>query len=136
MAEAAKPQARKIAAPQGNPETKPFWDAARDGKLMVGRCTSCHRAHYYPRSICPFCFTEGTTLEPASGKATIYTLSITYRGTPEPYAIGYVELEEGPRILTNFTGAALESFQIGDAVKVVWTPTEDGAPPVPMFAPA
>lgn len=139
MAEAST--TRKIPAPQGNPETKPFWDAAREGRLMVGRCApadsdGCGKAHYYPRSICPFCFTEGTTLEPASGEGTIYTLSVTYRGAPEPYAIGYVELAEGPRILTNFTGAPLESFRIGDRVKVVWTPTEDGAPPVPMFAPA
>ncbi len=134
---AEHPTPRKIPAPQGNPETKPFWDAAREGRLMVGRCQGgCGRAHYYPRSICPFCFTEGATLEPASGQGTIYTLSVTYRGTPEPFAIGYVELDEGPRLLTNFTGAALESFRIGDPVKVVWTPTEDGAPPVPMFAPA
>lgn len=136
MTEAAKPQARKIPAPQGNPETALFWAAAREGRLMVGRCASCGRAHYYPRSICPFCFTEGARLEEASGKATIYALSITYRGAPEPYAIGYVELAEGPRILTNFVGAALESFKIGDAVKLVWTPTEEGAPPVPMFGPA
>lgn len=132
---------RKIPAPQGNPETKPFWDAARAGKLMVGRCVpvdkgGCGKAHYYPRSICPLCFTPGAALEEASGKATVYTLSVTYRGAPEPFAIGYVELEEGPRIMTNFTGAALESFKIGDAVKVVFVPTEEGAPPVPMFAPA
>jgi uncharacterized OB-fold protein len=72
--------------------------------------------------------------EEASGKGEIYTLSVTYRGAPEPYAIGYVELAEGPRILTNFTGAPLESFRIGDAVKIVWIPTE-GGPPIPMFGP-
>jgi len=132
---ANEPSARKIAAPQGNPETKPFWDAAREGVLMIGRCAGCGRAHYYPRSICPFCFSADTKLEAASGRASIYTLSVTYRGAPEPYAIGYVELEEGPRVLTNFVGAPLERFKIGDPVKVVWTPTEDGAPPVPMFAP-
>jgi uncharacterized OB-fold protein len=129
-------QARNIPAPQTNPETTPFWEEARKGRLMVGLCSACKRAHYYPRSICPFCFTEGATLEPASGRGVIYTISVTYRGTPEPYAIGYVELEEGPRILTNFVGAPLETFKIGDRVKVVFTPTEEGAPPVPMFAPA
>ena len=134
---AEQPTVRKIAAPQGNPETKPFWDAAREGKLTIGRCVGgCGRAHYYPRSICPFCFTPGAVLEQASGEGVIYTLSVTLRGTPEPYAIGYVELKEGPRILTNFTGAPLESFHIGQPVRMVWTPTEDGAPPVPMFGPA
>jgi uncharacterized OB-fold protein len=128
--------ARKIPAPQTNPETKAFWEEAKEGRLMVGRCASCKRAHYYPRAICPFCFTDGATLEPASGRGTIYTVSVTYRGTPEPYAIGYVELEEGPRILTNFIGAPLERFKIGDRVKVEFRPTEAGGPPVPMFAPA
>lgn len=138
---AEQPTPRRIPAPQGNPETQPFWAAAREGRLMIGRCVSrdrggCGRAHYYPRGVCPFCFTPDAVLEPASGEGTIYTLSVTLRGAPEPYAIGYVELEEGPRILTNFTGAELESFHIGQKVKLVWTPTEDGAPPVPMFGPA
>ncbi len=133
---AEQPTTRKIAAPQGNPETQPFWDAAREGKLMIGRCVGgCERAHYYRRSICPLCFAPGAVLEQATGEGTIYTLSVTYRGTPEPLAIGYVELKEGPRILTNFTGAPLESFQIGQRVQLVWTPTDDGAPPVPMFGP-
>ena len=135
MADTQAPTARKIAAPQGNPETKPFWDAALEGRFLIKRCTACGKAHYYPRSLCPLCGSEETVWEEASGRGEIYTLSVTYRGTPEPYAIGYVELEEGPRILTNFTGAALESFGIGDKVKLVWTPTE-GGPPVPMFGPA
>jgi uncharacterized OB-fold protein len=138
---AEQPAPRKIPAPQGNPETEPFWAAAREGRLMIGRCVpadqgGCGKAHYYPRSICPFCFTPGATLEEASGKAIIYTVSVTYRGAPEPYAIGYVELQEGPRIMTGFTGAALESFRIGDPVKVMFVPTEEDAPPVPIFAPA
>ena len=46
-------QDRKIQAPQPNPETKAFWDAAAAGKLMIGKCTACGQVHYYPRSICP-----------------------------------------------------------------------------------
>jgi uncharacterized OB-fold protein len=136
---AEQPTVRKIPAPIGNPESKPFWDAAREGRFMIGRCAGeggCGKAHFYPRSVCPLCFTPGAVLEEASGEGTIYTLSVTYRGVPEPLAIGYVELAEGPRMLTNFTGAPLESFKIGDRVKLVWTPTEDGAPPVAMFGPA
>ncbi len=128
-------QTRKIPTPQGNPETKPFWDAAAEGRFLIKRCTACDKAHYYPRSLCPLCGSDETVWEEASGRGTIYTLSVTYRGTPEPYAIGYVELEEGPRILTNFTGGPLEAFAIGDKVGLVWTPTE-GGPPVPMFCPS
>lgn len=127
------PAGRKIPAPQGNPETQPFWAAAKDGRLMIGRCAACGKAHYYPRSICPFCFTPGATMEAASGRATIYTVSVTVRGTPEPYAIGYAELAEGPRILTNFLADDLLGLKIGEAVELTWTPTEPDAPPAPMF---
>ena len=130
---AEAPAARKIAAPQGNPETKPFWDAAAEGKFLIGRCTACGKAHYYPRSLCPFCF-GAATMEEASGEGAIYTVSVTYRGAPEPYAIGYVELKEGPRVLTNFTDCDFKALAIGQGVKIKWTPTE-GAP-IPMFTPA
>ena len=134
MAEPQTPQTRKIAAPQTNPETKPFWDAAAEGRFLIGRCTVCGKAHYYPRSLCPFCFGPAT-MEEASGEGVIYTFSVTYRGTPEPYAIGYVELAEGPRILTNFVDCDFRALAIGQAVKLRWTPPTDGGTPMPMFAP-
>ncbi|MEN3347185.1 MAG: uncharacterized protein V7632_820 [Bradyrhizobium sp.] len=46
-----------------NPETAPFWDAAKAGKLLIKRCTACGEAHYSPRSICPFCFSDRTVWE-------------------------------------------------------------------------
>jgi uncharacterized OB-fold protein len=130
---APAPATRKIAAPQINPETKSFWEAAAEGRFLIGRCTACGKAHYYPRSLCPFCFGQAA-MEAASGEGTIYALSVTYRGTPQPYAIGYVELKEGPRILTNFIDCDFKTLAIGQAVKLKGTPTE--GPPVPMFAPA
>jgi len=134
MAEAqAAPTVRKIPAPQGNPETKPFWDAAAEGRFLIGRCTACGKAHYYPRLLCPFCMGEAT-MEEASGDGEIYTFSVTYRGAPEPYAIGYVTLKEGPRILTNFVDCDFRALAIGQAVKIKWTAT-DGLP-VPTFTPA
>ena len=46
---------RTIPAPPANPETQAFWDAARQSKFLVKRCTACGEAHWYPRAICPFC---------------------------------------------------------------------------------
>jgi uncharacterized OB-fold protein len=120
----------KRPAPQTNPETKPFWDAAAEGRFLIGRCIVCGKAHYYPRSLCPFCF-GGASMEEASGEGEIYTVSVTHRGAPEPYAIGYVALDEGPRILTNFIDCDLDSLAIGQRVKIRWVETE-GAP-LPMF---
>jgi uncharacterized protein len=53
-------QDRKILAPSVNPETKPYWDAAAEGKLLIKKCTACGELHFYPRAHCPFCFSDET----------------------------------------------------------------------------
>ena len=129
--------ARKIpfvGTPDTNPESKPFFQGADAGKLMVRRCTSCKKTHYYPRELCPFCFGACEWHE-ASGKAKIYTFSVMERANP-PYAIGYVTLEEGPSVLTNFVDCDFKALKIGQDVKVTFVKTEDGGPSLPFFAPA
>lgn len=125
---------RKIAAPQPTPETKPYWDAAAQGRLLVKRCTSCGQAHHYPRTLCPFCFKPTTEWIPASGRGTVYTYSVMRR-VPQPYVIAYVTLEEGPTMMTNIVDCDVDAVRIGQRVKVVFKPSE-GGPPVPMFTPA
>jgi uncharacterized OB-fold protein len=126
--------ARTIPAPPVSPETTPFWDAAAAGRLLVKRCEACGEPHYYPRAICPFCGSDRTSWQEASGHGTIYSYSV-FRRAPVPYAIAYVTLEEGPTMMTNIVGADLDAIRIGQRVRVQFVPT-DGGPPVPMFAPA
>jgi uncharacterized OB-fold protein len=125
---------RKIPAPPVNPETQPFWDAAAEGRLLIKTCRSCGQAHYYPRAICPFCFADTTQWLQASGRGTVYSYSVIRR-VPVPYVIAYVTLEEGVTMMTNIVECDLDAIRIGQAVKVVFRPTE-GGPPVPMFTPA
>ncbi len=124
---------RKIIAPPVNPETKAFWDAAAEGKLLIKKCTACGEVHFYPRTNCPFCFSDKTEWQQVSGNATIYTYSVMRRA-PIPYAIGYVTLAEGPTMMTNIVDCDLDGIRIGQAVKLVWK-ASDGGPPVPMFTP-
>ena len=78
-------QERKIQAPQPNADTAAFWKAAEEGKLTIGKCNACGEVHYYPRVICPFCFSDRTELEQASGNGTIYTYSVMRRARrPRP----------------------------------------------------
>lgn len=56
-------ETKKYPTPVTNPESAPFWEAAKQGKFMIKRCTACGEPHYFPRSICPFCFSD------KSGKA-------------------------------------------------------------------
>ena len=130
----AQAQDRNIPAPEANPETQPFWDAAQRGQLLLKRCKACGELHYYPRAICPLCFSDKTEWEPASGKGKIYSWSVMRR-VPVPYAIAYVTLAEGVTMLTNIVDCDLDQLRIGQDVCLVFKPT-DGGPPVPMFAPA
>jgi uncharacterized protein len=125
---------RTIPAPPVHPETKPFWDAAAQGTLLVKRCTVCGEAHHYPRPSCPFCGSERTEWQEVSGRGTIYSYSV-FRRAPIPYAIAYVTLAEGPTMMTNIVDCDLDAIRIGQAVRVAFKPTE-GGPPVPMFTPA
>jgi uncharacterized OB-fold protein len=125
---------RKIPAPPANPETKAFWDGASRGALLVKRCRACGQAHYYPRALCPFCFSDATEWQPAAGSGTIYSYSVMRRAEI-PYAIAYVTLDEGVTMLTNIVDCDLDALRIGQRVQVVFKPTE-GGPPVPMFTPA
>jgi uncharacterized OB-fold protein len=125
---------RKIPIPQANPETKAFWDSASRGTLLVKRCRTCGQVHYYPRAICPFCFSDATEWQPAGGAGTIYSYSVMRRAEI-PYAIAYVTLDEGVTMLTNIVDCDLDALRIGQRVRVVFKPT-DGGPPVPMFTPA
>jgi hypothetical protein len=132
-----RPQAaaRRIPAPAQNLESKPFWDAAREGRFLIKRCTACKEPHWYPRAICPFCNSPATVWEESPGEGVIYTYSVMHRGAPVPYAIGYVTLDEGVSLLTNFVDCDMAALRIGQRVKLKWTPTE-GGPPVFTFTPA
>ena len=124
---------RKLPPPEPNPETQKFWDAAARGQLLLKRCAACGELHYYPRAICPFCFSDRTAWEPASGKGRIYSYSVMRRA-PEPYAIAYVTLAEGVTMLTNIVDCDLDRIRIGQDVRLLFKPT-DGGPPVAVFTP-
>ena len=124
---------RTIPGPPVNSETKPFWDAAASGKLLVKKCGACGERHHYPRAICPFCGSDRTEWKDATGMGVIYSFSVMRRSSP-PYVIAYVTLDEGPTIMTGLVDCDLDALRIGQPVRVAWTPT-DGGPPVPMFTP-
>jgi len=125
---------RKIPAPQPNPETKTFWEGAAQGRLLIKKCLACQQVHYYPRAICPFCGSDRTEWQQASGRGSIYSWSVMRRAEA-PYAIAYVTLEEGVTMMTNIVDCDLDGIRIGQRVRVVFKPTE-GGPPVPAFTPA
>ncbi len=125
---------RTIKAPLVDPETEEFWAAVDEGKLLVRTCRACIKAHHYPRTICPHCGSDDTYFQEGSGKGVIYSYSVMRRA-PEPYAIAYVTLDEGPSMLTNIVDCDFDSLSIGQAVQVQFQETEGDGPAVPVFTP-
>ncbi len=126
------PTERKLPAPLINPESGRYFEAAKQGTLLVGKCHECGEHHYYPRALCPHCFSDRTEWVPAKGTGAIYSYSTMHRGVPVPYTIAYVTLDEGVSMMTNLTDCDLAALKIGARVKLVFKPAEDGTP-VPMF---
>jgi hypothetical protein len=126
-------------APPVNPETKEFWDATAQGRLLLKRCLDCGSVIWYPRAFCPECASMRTEWFPASGRGRVYSYTVNHRTEgaykdAAPLVLAYVELEEGPRMMTNVVGAGAR-LAVGLAVEVVFHDTGEGSA-LPRFRPA
>lgn len=93
------------------PETAPFWEAAKDDRLLIQRCRSCVRHYFYPRPFCPSCASADVEWDEVSGHGRLVSYVINYRPMPptdagESLIIALVELDEGVRLLTNIVDMA------------------------------
>jgi uncharacterized protein len=122
-------------------ESAPFWKAARERRLAIMLCRVCDRHFFYPRALCPQCHSSVVEWTKASGRGTIYTFTIARRPAGPafkgdvPYVVALVELEEGPRLMTNIVTADVETVRIGQKVKAVFEDVTDEVTLV-KFAPA
>ena len=126
--------------PTPDESTQPFWDGTREGRLCIRRCLDCGRAHFYPRPFCPTCWSQRVDWEDASGKATLYTYSVVYQNDlppfPEriPYVAAVVDLEEGPRMMTNVVDCPFEDLRVGMPLEVTFRQETDEIT-LPVFRP-
>ncbi len=111
---------------------EPYWQAAGEGRLLLGQCEDCGAAYYYPRPTCPFCMSARTTWLEAGGEGAIYSFSIERRADP-PYVIAFVTLAEGPTLLTEIVEAPFETLAIGQRVQLAFETRDEQ--PVPVFRP-
>lgn len=124
---------RPIPAITPDPTNKPYFDAAREGRLLIGLCRDTGRHFFYPRGCSPFTMSPNVEYVEAKGIGTIY--SCTVMRTKEPYCVAYVELDEGPRVFTNIVDCDLDTVRIGQRVRVVFKPIPGDGPPATMFVP-
>src|SRR3954447_1553830 len=88
------------------PELEPHFAALDEGRLVLPRCDACDEAIWYPRTFCPSCGSTSVTWFEASGAGEIYSFTVVRKALGDfaehaPYVVAYVELDEGPRVLTN-----------------------------------
>src|SRR5437867_4722181 len=125
------------------PESRPYWEGARDGKLMIPKCRACGKPFMYPRVACPFCASRDIGWVQATGRGRLFSFEIAHQilnkafKVKTPVVLAMVELEEGPRILSNLVGIAPDPRQIrcDMPVEVCFEKLTDEIS-LPMFRPA
>jgi uncharacterized OB-fold protein len=126
--------------PAITPETEHFWEGTRSGELRLQKCAACSNVYFPPRPFCPQCASTKVGLLRASGRATLYSYVIHHRPVPgfvPPYSIAVVQLEEGPRMMTNIveTEQTPERLQLDMQLEVVFQRMNDEIS-LPLFRPA
>ncbi|MFI1969587.1 nucleic acid-binding protein [Streptomyces cinnamoneus] len=131
--------------PEVDDFTRPYWDAAAAERLLIRRCRAvgCGAAHHYPREVCPRCWGEEVVWEQASGRAVLYTWSVVHRNDLSPFASrlpytpAVVELEEGPRMMSEVVGCSEGALRVGMPLVVAFRrdPAVPSHPVVPVFRP-
>jgi uncharacterized OB-fold protein len=121
-----------------DPGTLPYWDGLKARKLLLKSCKSCGQPHFYPRELCPHCYSDDLDWVEASGNGEIYSYTIAHRpagpafAKDVPYVIAIVTLDEGPRMLTRIAGDR-PAVRIGQRVRVQFEPAGDDYV-LPFFA--
>lgn len=106
--------------------SRPFWEAAREHRLLIQRSKKTGKAVFYPRATSPYGPKDELEWIEASGKGTVYSYTVARRPTaPQwagdvPYVIAIVELEEGARMTTNIVNCDPDAVRVGMAVRVVF----------------
>jgi uncharacterized protein len=125
--------------PQPTPETQEFWDGCKRGELRLQRSKSTGEAYFPPRPFFPGDPDQEVEWFTASGRGILYSYVINHRPPPawdEPYAIAVVQLDEGPRMMTNIVDCnqTPEALKLGMKVEVVFDPVTEEIS-LPKFRP-
>ncbi len=121
-------------------ESRPFWDGCREGKLLLQYCDACLRHQFYPRLYCMRCGSQEVRWVEASGRGTIYSYTIIRQNRAPnfvndvPYNVAIIQLEEGPRMMSNVIDIDPAELRIDLPVQVVFDPVSDTIS-LPRFRP-
>lgn len=128
--------------PMPDPITAPFWESMKAHAMQVQHCNACGQHIFYPRGLCPNCFSSDLAWQPVSGKGNVYAFTIVHRAQNPafaedvPYVVAMIELEEGVRMMSNLIDVAPdpEQVKVGMPVEVVYDDVSE-AITLPKFRP-
>jgi len=127
------------AKPEATPETASYWQGLREGELRLQRCTACRESYFPPRPFCPRCGSREVEGYASSGRSTLYSYVIDHVSARDgqPYAVAVVQLEEGPRLMTNLVEIAQtpDELVLDMALEVAFDWVDDDVT-LPKFRPA
>ena len=132
---------KPLPRPPNEELSRPFWDAAKRHQMVLPRCKTCANLFFYPRELCPNCYSSDTEWVGVSGKGRLYSYTVVYQPAhpafqPDtPYIYAIVQLDEGPRIPTNLVDCEIEDARIDMPVEVAFEDVSDDAT-LGMFKPA
>ena len=128
--------------PPSTPLTAPYWAGAQAGELRIQQCDNCGHRSFPPRANCPKCGSDALAWQPVSGRGSVYTFTVAHRPPHPvfreqcPLVIAVVELEEGPRLMTNILQCDPADVRVGMAVTVAFESIDDSDMVLPVFVPA
>ena len=118
--------------PQISPESLPFWDGCKAGRLLMQHCAACGQINWFPRRFCAHCGADDFSWKECAGTGVLETFSIVYRPMNEawagevPYVVAVVRLDEGPRMVTRIIRHDDREPRMDARVRVRFVPIEGG----------
>ncbi len=133
--------ASKKPMPVVNPWARPFWDGTREEKLMLQKCSDCAKFIFYPRIVCPHCFSDNLEWARSSGKGTVYSYTVVENNAPSffqdemPYVVALIRLEEGVQMMSNIVSCEPSEVYCDMPVEVTFDKVSEEFT-LPKFRPA
>ncbi|CAM3693332.1 Zn-ribbon domain-containing OB-fold protein [Polaromonas hydrogenivorans] len=124
---------QSLPLPVANADSLPYWNAARERRLVIRKCKECGELHFMPRHLCPACWSDQLEWVDVKGTGTVHSFSVIRRASDPafahlvPYVTALIDLDEGPRMMTNVLGDDALSVRIGDRVTLTFEDRGDGA---------
>ncbi len=127
--------------PRPAPESSPYWEAAKEHRLEMPHCRACDGYWFPPSRTCPHCTSSDVEFRPVSGQGKVFSFVIFDRvyhpafAAEVPYVVALVELDEGPRMISNIVGIEPDAVRCDMRLTVVFDDVAEGVS-VPKFKPA